>query len=209
MAIETIDKLIGLLGKLKSLPAVNPGTSNRLFTGYVTPTYKLMRLIHVDYIGALHLARASLFDQDMTIVDPDERAKRQLQVASETVWKRRKKYENKRDLLRQDSQAYISNLHVVEMRRFFVAVCDYLVLDDDRGFIWVDNERDQFIEGLAERGGLAKYDTPTTKFLREIKDADSIEEGARIVNDVLNHLNTKYFNIVSAYTALEMKRHIF
>ena len=112
-------------------------------------------------------------------------------------------------MLRQDAQAYIANIDIVEMRRFFIAVCDYFVLDDDHGFIWVDGERDQFIESLAEKGGLTKYDTPTTRFLRQIKEAQSRNGGAEIINMILGHLNAKYFNIVNSFTAIETSRHLF
>ena len=200
---SAVKVLVELMSRLPT------ATQGRIYDTYVKPVNDLMRAIHIDYVTAFHAARHKLREEDYTIRDPQQRIRHQLQEVYDTIWQRRKIYEDKRDILRQEAQAYIANLRVIEAKRFFVAVCDYLVMDDNAGFIWTGSERDSFIEELADRGGLTMYSTPTTAFLRRIKEAQSLDAACEIINISLEALNAKYFNIVNAYVAFEEKRHLF
>ncbi len=102
----------------------------------------------------------------------------------------REPLEGKRDLLRVESQAFATSVEIPEIRRYLISICDYFVFEADYAPLTFSPDRDSFIIGLIEKGGLSKYDTPTTAFLREIRDKETLLDGIDALNEAISALIT-------------------
>src|SRR5258708_484433 len=146
--ITAIQQLTKLLAMLSAIPKQIPGRNKRLFNDYIEPSYKLMREIHLDYLSIFQEGREHIRNTDRYFNEKDEQAlSKHLSKIANIIWKRRKLYEGTRDLLQGESQAYVTLLDMPEMKRFFISVCDYFILDDDMGDLNIGSERDFFIKG--------------------------------------------------------------
>lgn len=209
--MKTIESLRKLLSALPNVPTTIPGRHGRLFNDYVAPTYDLMREIHIDYISIFKDAISEV-ERPFLEIDPEERngnLKQQLHEMADAIWKRRKIYEKTRNLLRAQCEAYISSIEIQEFKRYFVTVCEYFIYDDDKGSIKTNTYMDFTIESLIRKGGLSTYDTPTTKFLKNIKSADSLDEAVGNINIILERMNRKYVSIMIAYQQVLDQRQLF
>jgi len=112
-------------------------------------------------------------------------------------------------MLRVDSQALALSVDIPEMRRYLISICDYFVLDDERGAMYIGGARDAFIESLIRKGGLSAYNTPTTKFVNDIKRKRRLDSAVTALNEMIDILNRKYVSVEIAFQQVKDQRHVF
>ncbi|NKJ37370.1 hypothetical protein [Rhizobium sp. SG570] len=199
--LASFEKLFSILEKVKTLPTEIPGRGKRLFKDVVNPSNDALREVHVNYTAIFSHARNTIRkldfensgDQKLGVQDILKTAVTQMLCEREPL-------EGKRDLLRFESQAFASSVEIPVIRRYLISICDYFVFDADYApLTFSPEDRDGFIIGLMEKGGLAKYDTPTTGFLRGIRDKETLLDGIDALNEAISALNNKYVTTQVAY----------
>lgn len=223
MNIKELSPLVGLPKEAKEIfkllraflpkDGVIPGKNSRQFNQFVDPTYKEIGKYHLKYNEIFIQAKYKLYEicdkkypkTNINTISDTEIAKR---IAS-FIQKKRKKNELTRGIFRSEIQAYLNAVDNHEYRQFIVSCCEYFILDSDipNDIILLSNKN--LNDEIQKNGGYARYDTPSTRLIKRIIDAQTCGEIDDIIDDCRLSLSTKHHNVMAIYFQIEAKRRIF